>query len=188
MKKSIVAHFSLCLAVMFVFLAFPSSFCAQNLSLTDVIVNNSRRDLLAYFNVRNSFDDETRQALLNGVTVRLIFDIRLFQVRDLWPDVLLAALNLEHSIRYDALKEEFLVDLDGKKYRLKELPKAQSLVSEVSGLSVSPLSKLASNRTYELQIKAARKKDPTPSVFSYIISMLSFWDTETDDYSVEFRY
>lgn len=187
MKKSLI-HLSFCLALLFIFLAFPSSFCAQNLSLTDVIVNNSRKDLLAYFNIRNCFDDETRKALLDGVTVRLIFDIRLYQERDLWPDVLLSSSNLEHTIRYDALKEEFLVDLDGKKYRLKELHKAQSLVSEVSGLPVISLAKLAPNRSYQLQIKAARKKDPTPSVFSYIISMLSFWDTETDDYSVEFRY
>ncbi len=170
-------------------LVFPCLFGrAQGFSLSDATVSNSSRDLLAYFNLRNSFDPDTRKALLTGLTVRFVFDVRLYRVEHLWTNTLLASLNLEHSIRYDGLKEEFLVDLGGRKIRFKELPEAVPAVSDVSGLPVIPLARLATHHTYQLQIKAARRKDPTPSVFNYLMSFLSFWETDTDSCTVEFKY
>lgn len=164
------------------------SFGAKGIKLTDVIVNNSSNDLLAYFNVRDCFDEDTNKALVNGLTIRFTFNIRLHRVYHLWPDSLLASLDLEHSVRYDALKEEFLVDLNGKKLKFKELSRAQQAVSEITGLTVIALRKLVPNNLYQLQIKAAFKKEPTSSAFNYVISLLSFWDTETDSYTIEFKY
>lgn len=161
---------------------------AKGIKLTDVIVNNSSNDLLAYFNVRNCFDSDTSKALMNGLTIRLTLNIRLYQVYRLWPDSLLASLDMEHSIRYDALKEEFFVDLDGKKLRFREAAKAQQAVSEITGIPVIALKKLTQNNLYQLQIKAILEKEPTSSAFHYIISLFSFWDSETDNYSVEFKY
>lgn len=172
-----------------VLLVFPAScLAAKGIKLTDVIVNNSTSDLLAYFNVRDCFDQDTNKALMNGITLRLTCDIRLYQVYHLWPDTLLASLNSEHTIRYDALKDEFVVDLDGNRLRFKDRLKAQQAVSEKTGLSVIALKKLLPNNLYQLQIKAAFKKEATSSAFHYIISWFSFWDTETDSYTVEFKY
>lgn len=171
-----------------IMLVSPLLLRAQSVKLTDVIVNNSSKDLLAYFNLRNSFDDETKKALMNGLSIRIVFNVRLYSAKTFWPDKLLASRDIVHSIRYDTLREEFLLDLDGRRMKLKDLTKAQAAVSEVTGLSVVPLSRLAPNSNYELQIKATRKKDPSPSTFSNIISLFSFWNTESDSYTVEFRY
>ncbi len=176
------------LAVLAFLLAVPSLSGAQSIRLADVIVNNSRRDLLGYFSLHNSFDGQSRRALLNGLTIRFIFRVNLYQVHDMWPDRLLASIDVEHSIRYDALKEEFLVDRDGRMTRFKQLSRAEFAASEVTGLPVISLRKLAPNHTYQLQIRAARTKDPTSSMFNYLVSLFSFWDTETDSCSVEFRY
>ncbi len=167
---------------------FASSVAAKAIKLTDVIVNNSSNDLLAYFNVRNCFDEDTNKALMSGLRIRLAVNIRLYQVYHLWPDTLLAALDLEHSIRYDPLKEEFIVDLNGKMLKFKELSKARQAISEVTGLPVIALKKLVPNNLYQLQINASIKKEPTSSAFHYIISWFSFWDTDTDNYTVEFKY
>lgn len=189
MRKTI--HYNWCrLLVIFValFVFLTPSLEAKGIKLTDVIVNNSSNDLLAFFNVRNCFDSDTKKALMNGLTIRLTLNIRLYQVYHLWPDSLLASLDMEHSIRYDALKEEFFVDLDGKKLRFREVAKAQQAVSEITGVPVIALKKLTQNNLYQLQIKAVLEKEPTSSAFHYIISLFSFWDSETDNYSVEFKY
>lgn len=161
---------------------------ADRMKLTDVIVNNTSDDLLAYFNVRDCFDKETNRALMNGFKIRLAFNVRLYQVFHLWPDTLLASRDLEHTIHYDALKEEFVVDLGGQKLKFKDRLKAQQSVCEKTGLPVIALKKLVTGNLYQLQIKVASKKEPTSSVFQYVVYLFSFWATETDSCTVEFKY
>jgi len=64
-------------------------FFAQNLSfaqdarLTNIIVANTRDDLLVYLNVEGAFREEMEKAVLSGVPATFSFFITLYKVRNL---------------------------------------------------------------------------------------------------------
>ena len=171
-------------------LACPPEVAAEA-TIRDIIVTNTRDDLLAYFAVEGCFIPEMKEAIFSGVPTTFTFYVELEQVRDFWLDSGLATLRLDHTIKFDSLKGVYWVSLQeqgGQPQAVRDFGTACRLMSEVNGLKVSPLARLRKGANYRLQVKAQLSKVRLPLYLHYVLFFVSLWDFETDWYSVDFVY
>ncbi len=178
-----------------VFLAFiilfliPSRGMAAKAELSDIIVTNTRDDVLVYFNVKNFFTMDVKEAILNGVSTKLTFYISLYRVRNFWPDEKLADLDIHHTIKYDNLKSEFTITRSERNSPIvvKSFVEAQKIMATVDDLRVIPLKELSKECRYQIRLKAELAKVSPPFYLHYILFFVS-WNIETDWYTADFIY
>jgi hypothetical protein len=181
-----------CALVIFLFFYIsPKLSLARETRLSDIIVTNTRDHLLVYFNVRDCFTGEMNKAILNGISTKFTFIVKLYEVRNAWFDHKVADINLTHNVEYNTLKNEFnlfLPEHNKKKVKTKDFDEAKKLMAEVVALKVVRLDKLKRGIHYQLRMKAELDKIELPFYLNYVFFFLSLWDFETDWYSVIFRY
>ena len=164
---------------------------AEEASLTNVVVTNTRDDLLLFLDVEGAFTEEIRTAVLSGVPTSFSFLVTLDQVRSMWFDRRIADIRQVHTIRYNNLKKEFAVtrSWDGGEERVTDsFEAAMDLMAEMKGLKVAELGGLKRGERYRLAAKAELSKVRLPLYLHYIIFFISFWDFETDWFAIDFIY
>jgi hypothetical protein len=187
LKKSIVV---LLISISLAF--YTAGTCwAEEARITDIVVTNSGEDLLVYFTVTDCFTEDMKTAIDNGVSTVFTFLIRLDEVKDLWWDKEIADLRISHEIKYDNLKNVYILKLsseDSKEVYVKDFDKARKIISEVAGYRVTSLMNLQKGARYQIGIMAELDKIRLPFYFHYVFFFLSLWDFETDWYIVDFKY
>ncbi|NVM25111.1 MAG: DUF4390 domain-containing protein [Desulfobacterales bacterium] len=183
--------FHCALGIFLLFCISPKPSLAKEARLSDIIVTNTREHLLVYFNVKDCFTADMNKAILNGISTKFTFIVKLHEVRNAWLDRKVADIRLAHNIEYNTLKNEFnlfLPEQNSKKVRTKDFDEAKKLMAEVVALKVAKLDKLKRGLHYQLRMKAELDKIELPFYLNYVFFFLSLWDFETDWYSVIFRY
>lgn len=192
-----LAHFRhfrhlICALVFFLFFCiYPEISSAKEAHLSDIIVTNTRDHLLSYFNVRDCFTEEMNMAIMNGISTKFTFIVKLYEIRGAWFDRKIADIRLTHTIEYNTLKNEFsllLPEQNNKKVKTKDFDSAKKLMADVVALKVIRLDRLKRGVHYQLRMKAELDKIELPFYLNYVLFFLSLWDFETDWYSVVFRY
>jgi predicted DNA-binding protein YlxM (UPF0122 family) len=179
--------FFLCLAV---FLA-PVQAHSQDAGLTNIIVTNTRDDLLLYLTVKDAFPAKIEETIHSGVPATFSFFVNLFAVRDLWFDKQIAEIKVTHSLKYDNLKKEYTVTRSwegGKLHVVKSYEEAKELMSEIDSLTIVPLDQLEKGNQYQIRAKAELNKLTLPFYLHYVLFFVSLWDFETDWYTIDFIY
>jgi len=169
----------------------PSLVFAQDATLTNIIVTNTRDDLLIYLTVEGAFREEMEEAIKSGVPTTFSFFINLYRQRTLWPDKNIAELRVLHTIKYNNLKEEFVIKRSWeaeKAITVKTFNEAKKLMSEVDSLKIIPLRALQKGKQYQIQAKAQLNKVTLPFYLHYVLFFISMWDFETDWYTIDFIY
>jgi len=164
---------------------------AAEARLTDIVVTNTRDDLLVYFSVADCFTDNMEKAINNGVSTSFTFFVKLYEVRDWWWDRSIADVRVNHEIKYDGLKKVYIVRLssaENKVVYVNDFEEAKKLMSEIVGLKVTQLRNLQRGNRYQISMMAELDKIRLPFYFHYVFFFLSLWDFETDWYTVDFRY
>jgi len=164
---------------------------ADEARLNNVIVTNTRDDLLVYLNVDGAFSDSIQEAILSGVPVSFTFFISLDRTRNLWFNKEIADIKVTHRIKYDSLKKEFIVRRSwesGKSVVTQSFEEARKLMTEVDSLRVVPLGELEKGRQYQIRAKAELSKFTLPLYLHYVFFFLSFWDFETDWTTIDFIF
>jgi len=170
-------------------LAFPVF--AQQVSLSNVTVSTTSDDLLLYLNLEGAFNEMVKKAILSGTPATFFFFAKLNRVRNIWVDISVADIKVTHTIEYDNLKKEFIVKRswrDNEPEVTKSFEVAQKWMSEVNSLKILPLSKLEKGQQYQLRTKAEVSKKTLPLYLHYVLFFVSFWDIETDWYTIDFIY
>lgn len=180
-------------AVLLVSLTFgiQAPFAAQDATLSNLIVTNTRRELLVYMTVDGAFREQTVKAILSGVPASFSFFIKLYQKRSMWFDKTIADLEIFNTVKYNNLKKEFVVERsweNGRIHTVQSLEEAQKLMSDVDGLKVIGLDKLEKGRQYQVRAKAKLSKMTLPFYLHYVFFFVSLWDFETDWYTIDFIY
>ena len=173
-----------------ILLAQPAAM-AQEARLTNVIVTNTRDDLLLYLSVDGAFTEQIQEAVLSGVPVTFSFLTRLYEVRDMWFDAGIADVRVTHTIKYENLKKEFTVQRSwegDKPVVTRSLAEAQRLMTEIDSLKVVSLGRLEKGKQYQIRAKAELSKLTLPFYLHYVLFFVSFWDFETDWYTIDFIY
>lgn len=170
----------------------PQTAWADEPRIIDVIVTNTRDDLILYFRVEGCFTEEVEQAIMNGVPTTFTFLVALNQVRNFWKDKNLAGMEIRHTVKFNNMKDEFVITRSENgetPILVNSLSEAKRIMAEVENLSVVPLDRLERNRFYQVRIKAELKKITLPLYLHYAFRFFLFlWDFETDWYATDFVY
>jgi hypothetical protein len=173
------------------FLLLPPPAFAQEARLTNIIVTNTRDDLLVYMTVEGAFTEQMKEAILSGVPATFSFLIQIYQARNFWFDKEIADLETTHTIKYDTLKKEFEIRRswqNDKPLTTKSFVEARKLMTEIDSLKIVSLSKLEKGTQYQLRTKAELSKLTLPYYLHYVLFFVSLWDFETDWYTIDFIY
>ena len=180
--------FALFLCILFI---IPNTAIAQEAALANIIVTNTRDDLLVYLNVEGAFSEAIKEAITSGVPVTFSFIITLYRARGFWFDKQIADIKVTHTIKYDNLKKEFHVKRswgNSKPDITQSFEQAQKLMAEIDSLKIVPLGKLEKGRDYQIRTKAELSKLTLPFYLHYVFFFVSLWDFETDWYTIDFAY
>jgi hypothetical protein len=164
---------------------------AQEASLSDIVVTNTRDHLLLYFSVNDCFTAELNQAIESGIDTTFTFFVRLYEKRDLWWDKKIADREFSHSIKYDHIKEIYEIRLQengDKPITVKGFEEAKKLMSDVVALKVAHLGRLKKGGHYRVEMMAELDTIRLPFYLHYVFFFLSLWDFETDWYAIDFKY
>jgi len=180
-----------CIFVSMILLAVHFDAVAQNATLTNITVSNTRDDLLLYLNLEGAFTEDIKTAILGGVPTSFSFFISLNRVQTYWIDETIADIEVTHTIKYDNLKNEFTVRRSWRQNEpevTKSFPEAQLLMTEITSLKIIPLSRLEKGQQYQLKAKAEVSKKTLPFNLHHLLFFVSLWDFETDWYAIDFIY
>ncbi|UCG12095.1 MAG: DUF4390 domain-containing protein [Deltaproteobacteria bacterium] len=169
----------------------PSAVHSAEATLSEIIVTNTQDDLLVFFEIQGSFTREMEEAILNGIPTTFNVIIDLYRSRMLWLDASIASLKIEHTIKYDSLKNEFRVwrsEDNHNELVFKDFAEAKKAMTEIKQVKVVPLSELRKSSKYQLRVKAELEKVRLPLYLHYVLFFVSLWDFETDWYTVDFTY
>ena len=174
-----------------ILLVIPNAAPAQDATLTNITVSNTRDDLLLYLNLEGAFREEMKKAILSGVPSTFSYFAKLNQVRNFWFDKDIADIEVTHTIKYDNLKKEFTVERSWKEDNpqvTKSFAEAKKWMTEINSLKIIPLNRLEKDEQYQLRVKAEVSKKTLPLYLHYILIFVSLWDFETDWYAIDFIY
>ena len=163
---------------------------AQEARLTDVIVTNTRDDLLIYLTVEGAFTKEMEAAIKSGVSATFSFFVNLYRERNWWLDKRISAQTITHTIKYDNLKKKYRIQRswEAEPQITQSFSEAQKLMTEVDSLAIVPLAELQKGTAYQIQAKAELSKRTLPLKLHYVLFFISLWDFETDWYTIDFVY
>jgi hypothetical protein len=164
---------------------------AKNATLTNIIVTNTRDDLLVYLSVEGAFTQEMEDAVKRGVPASFSFFVSLYRARGMWFDKKMADLTITHTIKYNSLKKEFAVSRSwdsNSPVVVQSFDAAKKLMTEIDSLKVIPLELLEKGKQYQIQAKAKLSRITLPYYLHYVLFFLSLWDFETDWYTIDFIY
>ena len=163
---------------------------AQEARLTDVIVTNTRDDLLVYLTVEGAFTKEMETAIKSGVSATFSFFVNLYRKRNWWLDKKIAERTITHTIKYDNLKKKYRIQRswEAEPHITQSFSEAKKLMTEVDSLTLIPLADLQKGTAYQIEAKAELSKRTLPLKLHYVIFFMSLWDFETDWYSIYFIY
>jgi hypothetical protein len=164
---------------------------AQETSLANITVSNTRDDLLLYLTLEGAFSENLKKEILSGVPATFSFFAQLNSVRNMWIDNTIADITVIHVIKYDNLKKEFIVRRSWRNNEpevTKSFAEAQKWMTEVNSLKIIPLRQLEKGQQYQLRTKAEVSKQTLPYYLHYVLFFVSFWDIETDWYTIDFIY
>ena len=170
--------------------AHGPAFC-EDARLTDIIVTNTRDDLLLFLNVQGAFRERMDKAVLSGVPVTFSFFVNLYKIKKWAVDEKIASLKLVHTLKYDSLKKVFTIFRPWQSetpVTTQTLAEAKKFMTEINSLKVIPLNKLEKKQPYQIRAKAELSKVTLPFYLHYALFFVSFWDFETDWYTIDFVY
>lgn len=169
----------------------PGQVYADDPRLDNIIVTNTRDNLLLYLTAKDAFPSKLVEAIHSGVPATFTFYINLYRVRSFSLDKQITDIQLTHTMKYDNLKKEYIVTRsweDDRILTVKSLEDAQKLMTEVDSLGIVPLKRLEKGRQYQIRTKAELNKMTLPFYLHYVLFFVSFWDLETDWYTIDFIY
>jgi len=159
--------------------------------ITNLLITNTRDDVLIYFRVTNCFTEKMEDAILAGIPTTFTFYVELYRQRGFWFDKEIADVTIKHTIKYDNVKKMFYVSFkEGEKNfeQFRNFAMAKRSMSDLSGIVVAPMKKLMRNKKYYVRVKAQLDKVRLPLHMEYVFFFVSLWDFETDWYKEEFIY
>jgi len=158
---------------------------------SDLIITTSKTHLLLFGLVNNGINEEMLQGLHNGIPIQFTFLLELNKTERNWPDLQLVSLQFQHRLTYDTLQENYRLETNDKHQKTEtfsQVNDALKVMNEINGLQVLELSQLIPDSSYQLRVKAELYKKTLPLKLHYIVPFASWWNVETDWYTIEFTY
>ena len=169
----------------------PRPACAKQATIADMWVINSDEELLLFFSLKQGFTPEVDAGVLNGIPATFNFEVRLEPADKKWAGQAVQSRILEHTLTYDTLKEEFLVQRSEAGDRIqvvKDIASAKRLMTEISGVCLADLASLTPDNQYVVRVKASLVRKTLPLNIQYLIPFWKTWSVETNWSATTFHF
>jgi hypothetical protein len=182
MKKSLFAILC-CFWIFFGGFHVSPAAAKNKAEIVDVQIAQDPENLKVSFSIRDCFTPSMEEAIQSGVptTFRILAVVE--KAGELFFSTVVLDVVLEHTIKYDYLRNEYHVHLPEHPEAAlvtKDFVQAKQWMSTVKDLPLVPLWRLERNQAYQLRVKAELSKVELPLFFRYIFFFVSLWDFETD--------
>jgi hypothetical protein len=180
----------------YILLIFFLFFCpgitfAEGASISDLVVSNTRDELIIFLKINGTFNEKMEKAILSGVPVTFSFFVKLYRTRNMWIDKHIADIEVLHTIKYSTIKREYIIyrswDTNNPSVTQSFL-EAQKLMTEINSLKVVPLNTLEKGRQYQIRAKAKLIKQALPYYLHHVLFFLYLWNFETDWQAIDFVF
>ncbi len=159
-------------------------------SIKNISIINDDRALYVSFVLDNGFPPEVSSAIQSGITVTFLFDIRL-EIPGTFLNSTVAGRSLRRRIKYDTLKNEYMVSFDPASPRVivvNSSREARKLVSTVSHVFLVDIDALARCTAYTIRVRASVEREESAIAFGDMLNLFSSWGYETGWHEVVFNY
>ncbi|MBF0201007.1 MAG: DUF4390 domain-containing protein [Desulfamplus sp.] len=193
MNKKLISHIFFLTAFIAGIVIFPHPAVSRtrDVTLKNIVIANSRDNLLAYFTVDKAFTDKINDALLKGVPISFSFFISIHKKRDAWLDKKIVDMKISNTLKYNTLKQEFTIVRPwegGQPFVTKSMEEAKTMMCDVYSLTIAPLNLLRKGEQYRIGIKAETNRSSQPRYLQYLLLFVSMWKFETRWYEVNIIY
>ncbi|NPB09533.1 MAG: DUF4390 domain-containing protein [Thermodesulfobacteria bacterium] len=179
---------SLLLFVVALFLFVP---CAWALEIVDLSVGGEKGYLVASWRLTDVPFAQLDEALRHGVPLKVIFEIRILELRTLRRDKEILRHQIVREIYYDSVKKLYFVQFVG----LPELPRqatsleeAMEMAGNLRALPLLPLHRLRPGKTYRLMVRCILVQTITPGLPSRVLRFVfRSGKIESDWASIRFK-
>ena len=135
--------------------------------------------VLIRFGVEGAFTKEMVDAIQSGLPTTFTFQIRLFRDLPQLPDERIYTSQIQRTVRYDTLHQQYDVSTGDDHWIVKSLPEAQRLMTRLDDVAVALKASLDPKEKYYAMVKAELAEVKLPFVFSFLRSFAQIWDFET---------
>jgi hypothetical protein len=160
-------------------------------NISDIFITTSQTHLLLFCSIKKGFTREMIEGVKNGIPITFTFLIELERTVNNWPDSTLAEMTIQHTLTYDALKEQYQITLPERSGGLvvtESLDKAMTAMTELNGIKVINRNELVPDAPYALHVHATLAEKTLPLNMHYLVPFISLWNFETETRTIEFRY
>jgi len=177
-----------------ILLTLPLYSFADTAVIREIDISSSSVYLSVKFHLSNSFNKKIEETIKIGIPTTFNYYIHLYQNRPFRNDTLLTSLTISKTIKYDALKKEYLVsekNSAGNNMSKSETPtlhEAKKIMNNVEIISLYPMWKLDRSKSYYIEIKAESKGISPPHYINYLLFFLNRMNFETDWFIESFTY
>lgn len=170
---------------------FWTSAHAKEAAITNLILANRDQVLEVYLRTEGAFTPKIEAAVQSGVPVTFSYYLVLESPRRFRPSLELSDIKLTHSIRYNAIRETYTVTRSWEGFAphvTQDFEEAKRKMCNISNLVIAQVEEMEKGRAYRLRAKAKLSELTLPLYLHHILFFLSFWNFETDWYSIDFTF
>ena len=164
---------------------------AQQAHLKDIVISNTAGNVVVSFNLEGAFSSEMKEAIFKGTPITITFLIALYEVRRLWFDKKIADVRIDHMIKYNAMKEDFIIkrswEID-KVLTTRSFDEVQGFMTQLSNLEFLPSNSIENGAHCQIRLKAKLSTTNLPFYLRRVFSFSPPWDFETDWYILDYNY
>jgi len=164
---------------------------AYKTNLQNIVIDSANGNLVVSFKLENVFSSQMKEVVLNGIPITFTYLVVLHEIRDFWLDKKIINLKIDHMMKYNVLKKEFVIK---RSWQIDEVlitesfDGAQSLMTEISGLKIIPFNWLENGNRYQIGIKGELSKASLPINLRSALFFSPSWGFETDWYILDFSH
>ena len=189
--NSIIKHITKQISIaLFVLILSCNLAQAAKASLQDIVLDSKNKNLTLSFTLEHAFSEEMKEVILSGTPITFTFSVELREIKDFWIDKKIVDIKIDHMLKYNALKKEFVIKRSGEIDEVlvtKSFVEAQSLMSTIRSLKILPFNWLENGNRYQIATKAELSKANLPFDLRTAMFFSPPWGFETDWYILDFN-
>lgn len=162
----------------------------ESMEMSGLTVINSEKELLLYGNLKNSFTETAAERLKSGIELIYDFSFEIYKTALEIPDELITNGTFQHSIRYDTLKDDYIISFKSTKnnLRFKSLYDAKKRIEIINDIPLIALNQLIPENNYKIRIKVERNQKAKILNPNTIMPLLKGLNKKTIWYEIKFIY
>jgi hypothetical protein len=174
-----------------ILILIQNSAYAQQAHLKDIVISNTAGNVVVSFKLEGAFSSEMKEAILKGTPITITFLVALYEVRRLWFDKKIPDIRIDHMIKYNGMKEDFIIKRSGEidqVWTTKSFDEAREFVTQISNLAFLPSNWLENGKHCQIRLKAKLSTTNLPFYLRRVLFFAPPWDFETDWYIFDYNY